>query len=157
MWTDRFTGHTYVRTKEVETRTGLSGPSVGLIWQLFVPKGGAPEFSCIVRYVGSEWLFIEPGQSLIFLAGGQPMPLSSQLGSSTTREVYRGGGVSEVALYPLTPVQLVSLSNAPTIEMSLQGGRGRVVRVLPEKSIASLKMFIDEIRKYDTTGTHSAK
>lgn len=123
--TDEFTGHTHALSKRVRLDGVPDGmlQQVYLSYQRFTPKGDSvSSYQIFVNYEGSEWMFIEEGESLIFLLDGQPLPLSSRDGSSDKRDVY-GSKVYERAMYQVAPEQLRQIAKASTIKVRIKGSK----------------------------------
>jgi hypothetical protein len=82
-------------------------------------KGPTTTDHLYMVYSGSSWMFIEPGESLIFLADSERIALHTTPGEPS-REV-QGGGVREVVSYDVTPEVLLKLANAKTLQAKLVG------------------------------------
>jgi len=143
VWDDKFTGNSYIRSDPSRIAGGDDGATIDLVWQASQPKGADVSFACIVAYGSRDWLFIQSGQSLIFLVNGTPMPLAGQ-GILTQRQVFRTG-VTEMAIYQLTPTQVIQLSQASDVQMRLVGAHSYIERKLSEKNRADIKNFVDKI------------
>lgn len=95
-----------------------------------------------VNYLGSGWIFLGDGESLILLLDGERVALE-QLGSPR-REVESGRIVQEIAVYPASPDLLRRIATADTVRVRLQGDRGRVdARFTPENT-ARFQSFVAE-------------
>ena len=72
----------------------------------------------IVKYIGPEWIFIEPGESLVLDVDGERMAFGG-LGSKGNKDVIFNGMVREMAIYDITPEQLKKISNANEVKCKL--------------------------------------
>jgi hypothetical protein len=107
---------------------------------VLVRKPSGFRLSVMIKYVGPDWIFIEPGESLVLDVDGSEMGFSGY-GSEGHKDVISGGLVSEMAIYDITPEQLKMISNAHEVKCKL-------VDVEYEFSISNIECFRYFYEKY---------
>lgn len=109
-------------------------------------RGGSarPAYELVVDYDGSEWLFIDRGQSLTLNVDGDLMRFTSDRGSSPYRDVGYGGKVRETAYYPVTVEELRRIANASVIHVRVDGSSYYAVREFGPENFENFKRFIAE-------------
>lgn len=89
-----------------------------LIW---AEKSGKTGYSIGLTFTGTDWMFIESGESCVVLADGERLPLTGD-GSGQFREVLSGGLIRETAWYILIPKEyLVKIANANQASLKVYG------------------------------------
>ena len=141
---DKFDGH-------VIDRMGLNsivGTPLSLNAQRYADKKGTVQYSLIVSYVQREqWLFIEPGETLVFLVDGERLGLVTRNGSRDHREVKAIMGTvldTERAWYDITLEDLRRVANAGEVLLKLQGRARWIEARLTPGNLANLKRFLEE-------------
>ena len=102
-------------------------------------------YSLHAHYGGPDWLFLEPGESLILLADGERVGLSGE-GSVDHRSTH-AGGVSESASFAVPPELLVKIAGAKEVKVKLQGSSGSIQRRFGKEN---LKIFGEFVRRFIT-------
>jgi hypothetical protein len=118
--------------------------SLWLNAQKYVSKEGKPTYSLIVEYWGTEWLFINEGETLILLLDGERIGLGGH-GSSNFRDVEAGQyGVAskEKAWYDLSGETLKKIAASKSVKMKIIGQSNSITRELSEKNIGNFKKFV---------------
>ncbi|HEU0299195.1 MAG TPA: hypothetical protein VFR37_07065, partial [Longimicrobium sp.] len=95
---------------------GLHGERLALNARQVRRAGGAPQLVLAVEYVDTDWLFIEGGESLVFLADGDRIALEGT-GSRSARVVVSGDQVREISVYSITPAQLRQIAEAQEVRV----------------------------------------
>ena len=105
-----------------------------------------PQFTLQVRYIAPDWMFVERGESLVFLADGDRIRLSGD-GSAASREVSSAGGivtVYEQATYVVEPQALVRIGSANEVRLRLSGRSRTLERTLSPENRARFREFIQQ-------------
>jgi hypothetical protein len=109
-------------------------------------KDGAVKYALGVRYHGEQWMFIEPGVSLILLIDGQRLGLKGQ-GSLRDRKSFDDGHVRETAKYPVSPELLKKMAAADNVEIHIIG-RNFVAKVFfTSRNFENFRGFVDTYLK----------
>lgn len=117
----------------VELNVYRHGPAAGLQSLL----------NLCLSWQAPTWLFIEKGESLIFLLDGERMALSGD-GSTGSRNVMSGGGVLEFAWYRITPQQLYRLARASKVRVKIRGSKGSPTPRFSEINQQRFRDFYDQ-------------
>ena len=109
---------------------------------------GEIHYGFSVKYEGPDWLFIEPGESLIFLIDGEKVILKSKDGSEGAREIrekpYVGTIVQEIAhFHGGDPDLLRKIANAKQVDVRVMG-KHYLDRHFTEENFANFKSFVAE-------------
>jgi len=121
---------------------GLLAPTIQLKAQRFDQKDGAISYSLIVEYSGKNWLFIAPGESLVFKIDGKRKAFSGE-GSADHRHVGGLAGVSETAWYHEVKLEdLRELANAQEVKIKIEGKNTYVTRCFKDYSFKSFQNFV---------------
>jgi len=100
-------------------------------------------YSLIARHVGTEWLFIEEGETLILLVDGERTGFSGD-GSSSHREVTDGGRVEEKAWYNISPGQIKQIIEAKEVRVKLKGKTWNREGIFRPSGIQAFRTFYTE-------------
>ena len=100
-------------------------------------------YSINVLYSGPDWIFVDPGETLILLIDGERVALSGE-GSSEHRRVNRGS-VSESPRYDVEAGLLVRLAAADEVKVRLRGSEGSVTRQFGK---ANFKIFQEFVARF---------
>jgi hypothetical protein len=147
---DDFDGYTINRMQGNEIKGKASsafdialgiGNAVELNAQRYQSKDSIITYSLIVKFTGTDWLFIREGEALILLVDDQRMGFSGK-GSNEHRNVYRGGVVEEEAWYDINLSDLKKISNAKEVRMKINGSQYYVERQFVEFNFKNFKDFI---------------
>jgi len=76
-------------------------------------------FVLMVAYVGPDFLFLQPGETLVLVVDGERLPFRG-LGSRNRREITAKDLARETACYDVTPAQLRRIAAAQDVEVLLQ-------------------------------------
>lgn len=96
-------------------------------------------------YGGSDWLFIGESRSLFILANDSARAFSGVAPAS--RDVVRGGAVSEMQIYVINDDDIQWLAAAQQARVRLDGDRGRCDFTIPAGAWNLLRLFVQrEIR-----------
>ena len=109
------------------------------------PRDGKKNTQLCANYKGfGQWLFIEPGASLLFLIDGKTEELGSAEGSARFREV-DGPNVRERAYYPISLELCRRVAQAQSVKLRLVGRSYSV-----DKTFAAItkKTFFDFAEKF---------
>lgn len=132
-------------------RQGMDGNKIDTFWltpvelnavKVTEANTGLDDYFIEVVYNANVWLFIERGESLIFLIDGQRVGLSGD-GSSGYRHVRYGGKVQEFAYYPVSRFLFEKLGMAQTVRVRLEGGKGYLEGSLTTENKARFAAFFD--------------
>ena len=110
-------------------------------------RDGKQSAQLCANYKGfGQWLFIEPGASLVFLIDGQTVELQSPDGSAKFRDV-DGQTVRERAYYPL-PLDLCRrIAQAQTVKLRLIGRSFTVDKTFASTTQKTFTEFADKFAK----------
>ena len=86
---DNYTKTTMCHNKIGDDYLLSFSPTISIIPQIF-QKDGQISYSLIISYISKDWIFIEPGESLVFLIDGKRFGFFSQNGSQNNRDVFFG-------------------------------------------------------------------
>lgn len=81
---------------------------------------GTTSYHLVLNYYGQDWIFIDEGETLVFLIDGQRFGLSSD-GSLGNRTVGSGGSVYEIAIYDTDMAFIGRIANAGEVKVQIQG------------------------------------
>jgi len=82
---------------------------------------GKTGYSLGVTFLGTDWMFIDSGESCVVLADGERLPFAGE-GSWKFREVLGGNLIRETAWYVLIPRErLVKIANAQQASLKVYG------------------------------------
>jgi len=85
----------------------------------FSDKEHLPVYILYIDYIGSDWVFISKGESLVMLLDGKKLIFTGD-GSFENRHVY-SGTVHEIASYNITKDDLFDIVNAKKIDVRVYG------------------------------------
>jgi len=85
----------------------------------FSDKEHLPFYILFIDYIGSDWVFISKGESLVMLLDGKKLTFTGD-GGFEDRHVY-DGTVQEIASYKITQNDLFDIVNAKKIEVRVYG------------------------------------
>jgi len=105
-------------------------------------KDGAVNYALVVRYYGSNFIFIKPGESLILLIDGQRIGLKGQ-GSMRHRRTLENGMASELAKYPATPELLKKIANANQVDVKIKGSDFLAENYFIKQNFDNFKKFVN--------------
>ncbi len=108
--------------------------------QKYIPKGEDASYQLFIYYNWTDWIFIDPGLSLMFLVDGERMDLHGD-GSHDERHSVKNG-VTETAFYMVSESELRSLANAKSVRMRLMGSEYDIDRDFEAINILNLKDFV---------------
>lgn len=100
-------------------------------------------FSLIIVYSGSDYMFIRPGESLVFLIDGKRFGLSGTGGELSTIGS-KSGVVNESARYDVTPEFIKKMIFAKYVWIKVKGDRLDLERFITEKLFEKYKRFYRE-------------
>jgi len=103
--------------------------------------------SISAHFSSSRWLFIEDGESLIFLVDGEPLKLSGT-GSIQNRDVSSFMGsvaVSEQSIYPVTPDIIKKIAFASEVKAKIKGKNEFITGEFSEQCFENFKKFVNEV------------
>ena len=112
--------------------------------QKYQPGNGKAIFSLVVEYIGSDWLFIEEGESLIILVDGERMAFSGD-GSWDHRDVIYSS-IKEMAWYDLDYKDLVKIANATEVELKLSGSQYYTTERFTETNFRNFRLFVEQFK-----------
>ena len=143
---DEFTGARGVAMRNNE----VAGPAMES-GRLFLDvrrldDGAASRLILEVRYMAPDWMFIRPGESLVFLVDGERLPVSGE-GSAGRREVEAAGGavtVYEQATYAIDPSVLRRIGSASEVRMRISGQARNLERRLSQQNLERFAAFAAE-------------
>ncbi len=142
---DRFEN---IRTQQTRWNLlGSDGQRGHVYFDLYKTSGATPTtYFIILRYIGSSWIFIPEGESLVLLIDGKKHELSGD-GSSDAREVL-SGLVSEGASYEVNKKFIEKICNAKEIELKIRADYS-LVRYFTKTNFERLKDFYNKNIKND--------
>lgn len=153
---DDFDGYTINRTQGNEIKgkgstafeiaTGV-GSAVELNAQRFQLKGGIVSYSLIVKFTGTDWLFIKNGEALILLIDGERIGFQGE-GSLNHRNVGRGW-IEEQAWFDISLDDLLKIANAKEVRLKIIGSQYYIERTFVEFNFKNFKDFITKYCKDD--------
>jgi hypothetical protein len=141
---DEFEGHT-INQMEWNLLGARDVSSKGLIFlnvQKYT-KGVDTLYSLVILYIADDWLFIRDGESLVLLADGERIGFTGK-GSSSNRNVSKGGSVTENAHYKITEQQLINIIGANEIKVKIVGTQYYAQRFFTEENIKNFRLFVQE-------------
>lgn len=144
---DKFDGFTRDVSRQARWKTDdpLS-PWIATSVQRFIEKSDT-SYAIIASYFARDWMIIADGESLVFLADGERIGLST-MPNTTRREVQQNGEAGEQALYPVTLSVLKKLASAHDLEAKLTGTRRAFVLSPKMPEVAcSLGRVVREVAK----------
>jgi hypothetical protein len=100
-----------------------------------------PTYNLVVTLDRKNWLFIQPGASLVLKIDGEMLSLNTKRGSLDNRRV-GSPWISEIAWYDFTYENLVKISSAQKIEYRLMGSRGYIDYRFEEKAIRGFQSLL---------------
>ena len=83
-------------------------------------RGADTAYALVLSYRAKDWMFVRPGESLVFLADGERIGLSLAPDAPQRRDV-EGGWVTEAVVYPATLAILEKLASAKHLAAKLIG------------------------------------
>lgn len=107
----------------------------------FTSKTGNIIYSIKVHYGSKSWIFIESGESLIFLIDSERVSLTGE-GSLRNRDVVYAGVIHETAYYDVDRSFLEKIANAKTVKMKLIGSRYYTERPFKPENQNNFKKFL---------------
>ena len=97
-----------------------------------------------VQYMARDeagYLEIPPGDTLTITGDGQALKLSGT-GSTNMRRPYKKELVREVAIYPVTRVQLQKIALAKDVKVEVRGNKGLIVREFNKENQERFRQFV---------------
>ena len=97
-----------------------------------------------MQYMSREaagYLEIPAGETLTISVDGQPIKLSGT-GSANMRKPYKKDLVREVAIYPVTRVQLQKIALSKDVKVSLRGNNGLIEREFSKENHERFRQFV---------------
>lgn len=111
---------TYLMMGNVLGKEGMLSGSVALNLVAAKPDDGSQAtYGLAVQYSGSDWIFLESGESLIFLIDGERVSLHTP--GSVNRDVSGSGGIRETLIYPITPELVKEIISATEVKAKIKG------------------------------------
>ena len=121
-------------------------PSLSVMFnaQRFTDKDGLVTYQLHVEYNGSDWLFIDPGETLVLLIDGERVGLIGY-GSENHREVISGMsvGVRETSIFDADKFVLKQIANAKSVKLKLTGRSRNIQLELTKEHIDNYKKFVE--------------
>lgn len=175
--TDDFNQITTTRMKNNRLpwiESGLTTVELNVVWRdhpvdsrfgkiLLAADLPATTLTLVLSVTTFTWLFIEKGESLIFLLDGKRMALKGS-GSAGARDVLPYGGaasVLEIAAYKITPQQLYQLARAGKVRVKIVGSKRNLKSRLNEINQQRFRDFYEQhvqgIGAVETTEPVAAK
>lgn len=111
------------------------------IWQ---ETKGVLNFFIRVNYFNEDWLFIEPGKTLLIRAGGEDFVLRSINGSLSDRKMHNGGYVSETADFRIEKMQMLKILSSENLTFTVVGVSENLERPLPDSTREEFQQFYDD-------------
>ena len=105
-------------------------------------KDSSTSYTIKVNANLQDWMFINSGESLIFKADGEVIPLKG-LGSIGDRNV-SSMGVDETAYYSFSLDTLKKLASAKAIQFRVYGDKGQLTGIFTERMMQELRFFAQE-------------
>ena len=102
-------------------------------------------YNIIAEYIGTSWLFISEGESLVMLVDGKRIGFNGS-GSSMNRNIYIGGTVIECAYYSIDVSTIEKIVNATEIKVKIRGDR-RFERHFSDYTFTNIRSFYAEYIK----------
>lgn len=145
---DKFSEKTTTRSMELQVDTGVQF-SYFYIKLRHISTPNVDSMVIDITYFGPEWLFIRSGNLVLNINGVENITLNPH-----DQGTEAGGGiVEESAYYNITAEQLLTLSNAKTIEYKLSGSRAYVTGTLNENMQLICKSMYNAIYDQSTFST----
>lgn len=107
------------------------------------PADGEASCSFVVRYVGDDWLDIQPGRSLKLTINGRDVFLSARAEGHRERDP-TGSPMTETLEYPVDQDILVRLAEAHTVWVYLSGSNGEVSGYFDEGNFTKVRRFVND-------------
>ena len=125
--TDEFSGNTrhFMQWNYVP---GDRGGTVYLNAQIIINEDKVRNIYLNILYAANDWLFIEEGNSLMFLINGEKLLLSTS--GDIQRKVIGGYGINEVAWYKISLEDFKKLIFAEEVKFKLSGKHVYLTRLL---------------------------
>jgi hypothetical protein len=95
-----------------------------------------------LEYLGSDWLRIRAGESLLLTLDGELFPLSGE-GSEGERRAVDGQFASEVAIYEIEPETAARIAQATTASVSVRGAAGPLRRSFSARNLQNVRQFLE--------------
>jgi hypothetical protein len=123
------------------------GPTRELVW--LNASRVYRNFSDAVYYLEAQYmarenagyLEVPPGETLTITVDGQPIKLSGT-GSANMRKPYKKELVREVAIYPVSRVQLQKIALGKDVRVSLRGNNGLIEREFSKDNHERFRQFV---------------
>ena len=110
---------------------------------LAFPSPVSPTYELVVIMDLPDYIFIDPGQSLILKIDGKMVALSSRDGSTQYREPRNEMGmITELAAYDLTYEDILSVATAKSVEYRLRGNKGSFDYHFKDKALEEFRSLV---------------
>lgn len=139
-----FTRYTPIRSGALNGQGMLSLSFVYL--DVFVDKRGENYSTGLaIIYTGENWMFINPGESLVLMIDGEKMALNSEYGSLHYRKVITHNQVREEAPYFFSAEQIKMLADASNVSLRLYTQNGWLERQMSPENLDSIRLFYNNV------------
>lgn len=108
-----------------------------------VTKTNSVHYILLIKYVGADYLLIEPGQTLSISTEKKVIGLSGK-GSTTYRKQLTRENTSEKAYYDVSFVELKLLASSADVVLTLTGKKGSIQRRFTKNNLEDLRKFLEE-------------
>ena len=105
-------------------------------------KDGTVNYALGVFYSGEQWMFIEPGVSLILWVDSHRFGLKGQ-GSLRDRKSMGNGYVREIAKYPVAPEILQKMATAGAVKIQIIGRNFVTQKFFTSQNLENFREFVD--------------
>lgn len=141
--TDSFTSEKHlVSSLGVESPGSFFNPQGVIEMEISAYPRPVPTYHLVVTVYRDDWIFIDPGESLILKIDGKMVPLASKNGSTNFRRVGGIFKIREVAIYDLTYEDLLSIAAAKSVEYRLRGSRGILDYHFEDKALEGFRSLV---------------
>lgn len=146
--TDKFDGYTITEVKGNHVPGPLLHAGVQLNPQQIIGSDDSITHTIIAEYHHDDWLFIEEGESLVFLIDGEKHAVST-VTTAISREVLHGGYVRERVVYIAEPVLFDKIGLSEEVVFKLIGDDYYVERKLSDKNKMMFSRFYNMHARQD--------
>lgn len=135
MRTDEYDGYSLVETKNnYLPNDKMFQGSLQLNPKKLIQEDGSTSYSIQAIYNGENWIFIETGESMVFLIDGEREGLITSRGV-ISREVLYGGNIEERAIYPVIDPEIYhKIARANSVKVKVSGDDYYIERSLSDKN-----------------------
>lgn len=145
---DKFSGDAWISI-DCDTQIKFLSGNV-YTFRVQANPGPTPQYLFIATAYLEDWIFINSGPSMVFKVDGEMIPLVSITGSSNSRSL--GGyasnkGVTETAIYKITPEQMKKISEGKETEYRIFGSKGQVTESFTSRSKKAFHNLLTMIPK----------